>query len=179
MVEMIRAALAIAAGGAAALALGACAQKEAGAASAQAEGRGQVDSDVMVTIAEDGAGGYAFSCAPGENVDADCNINFGVGATKGAAVRLTFGIADGSVDGIAFMGRGEDALWIALKSAIGETSPTGPYQGDQFKGFATQEGGRSMHVIDKNDDGETYRYALRFDLNGALVQFDPDLGNGN
>jgi hypothetical protein len=178
MTGPIQAARAIAAGSAAAFALGACAKNEVSPAPAQGAERAQVDSDVMVSIAADGAG-YAFSCAPGENVDADCNIDFGVGATKGNAVRLTFGIADGSVEGIRFVDQGEDALWIELKSAIGESSPTGPYRGDQFKGFATQEGGRRMHVIDKNDDGETYRYALRFDLNGTIVQYDPDLGNGN
>lgn len=169
----------IALAGAACLAVGtgACAQKEAKGAAPGA--REEKTADVAVTITDaDGDGAYEFAYS-GPFTDGDGNFDFTQGDIRKFAVKIDFAIGEGSVEGIKFMGRGEDAMWIALKSDVGDGSPTGPYQGDQFKGFATKEDGRRMHVVDRNDDGQTYRYALRFDLNGAVVQDDPDIGNGN
>lgn len=141
--------------------------------------RAEKTADVTVTVTDaDADGVYEFAYA-GPYVDGAGNFDFREGEIRKYAVRIDFAIGEGSVEGIRFVGRGEDALWVALKSEVGDASPTGPYQGDQFKGFATKENGRRMHVVDRNDDGQTYRYALRFDLNGTVVQHDPDIGNGN
>lgn len=141
--------------------------------------RTTVPVSAAVTIVDDGAGGYAFSYkAP--FADEKGNFDF---SQKGAVfntIKLTFTIADGSVEGIKFKPDATDAMWIVEKVNVDETtgSPRGPYQGKKFLDFTLSDDGRSLTVTDQNDDGVTYRYGLRFDLNGKAVIDDPDVQNG-
>ena len=141
--------------------------------------RNTVPVNAALTIAEDGAGGYAFTYkAP--FADEKGNFDF---SQKGAAfntIKLTFTIADGSVAGIKFKPDATDAMWIVEKIGVDAAtgSPRGPYRGKVFSNFTVSEDGQSLTVTDSNDDGVTYRYGLRFDLGGKTVIDDPDATNG-
>lgn len=143
------------------------------------DARNTVPVSAAVAIADDGAGSYLFSYkAP--FADEKGNFDF---SQKGAAfntIKLTFTIADGSVEGIKFKPDAADAMWIVEKINVDETtgSPRGPYRGKQFSDFTISEDGRSLTVTDANDDGVIYRYGLRFDLGGKTVTDDPDVNNG-
>jgi hypothetical protein len=131
-------------------------------------------ADIIVTVSPNGSGGYYFAYS-GPYSDAAGNLDF---RKEKRAVKIDYALST-TIPGLRFKSSGEDAMWIAEKASLGDaTSPRGPYRGDQFKSFATQANGTRMHVIDKNDDGKVYRYALRFDLNGQTVQDDPDVQNG-
>ncbi|MFQ5563096.1 MAG: hypothetical protein ACE5FO_05960 [Parvularculaceae bacterium] len=154
---------------------------------------GAVNADVTVTITPDGAGGYSFKYSNAEGTEGNFsdehgNLNFSdplenhakghPNPAKGHPVLIRFAIADGSVDGIKFMPDGEDAMWIALADDTGpDGSPEGPFNGDQFFNFATEAGDTRLHVSDRNNDGNDYRYALRFTLDGEPIQHDPDIKN--
>ena len=147
---------------------------------ASVEARKTVPVDAALTIAGDGAGGYVFSYkAP--FADEKGNFDF---SRKGAAfntIKLTFTIADGSVAGIRFKPDATDAMWIVEKVNVDAAtgSPRGPYRGTQFSDFTVSEDGQSLTVTNMNDDGVTYRYGLRFDLDGKTVIDDPDVRNGD
>ena len=135
--------------------------------------------DAAVRVAEDGAGGYAFSySAP--FFDERGNFDFSQEGAVKKSVTVTFKIADGSVPGLKFKPDGRDAMWIVDKKDVDPAtgSPRGPYQGEQFSGFTVSEDGQTLIVIDKNNDGVLYRYGLRFDLDGGTVIDDPDGQNG-
>ncbi len=128
-----------------------------------------------VSIAKLDEGGYDFTYS-GEYSDADGDFDF----TKvDRPVLVEFTIAPGSLEGLKFKSRGEDALWIAEKAGLAEgASPEGPYRGAEFASFATEADGMRMRVLNRNDDGKLYRYALRFELNGETIADDPDWQNG-
>jgi hypothetical protein len=135
-----------------------------------------VSANVTVTITKRGSnfefaysGGYA---QPNGNLD--CSVE----PYNKKTVNLNFTIGSGSVPGIKFVSAGKDAMWIAPKEQTGEESPKGPYSGAQFAGFSVDAGRQRLSVVNNNDDEETYRYALRFDLDGKIVAHDPDVKNG-
>jgi hypothetical protein len=140
------------------------------------EARGEIEADIDVKIAEDDAGDYAFSCA-GVYTDADCNLDFRAGDAAKSAVRIVFRIDPGSADGVRFFAEGTQAMYIAFKQDVGEDSPKSPYNGRQFADFKTSDDGLQFSVLNQNDDGEVYRYALRFERDGEPVVYDPDLSN--
>lgn len=156
---------------AAMLFLGACVHATNG------EPRGKIAVDAALTVTKDASGGFEFRYdAP--FADEKGNFDF---KQKGAAykiVNLTFTIADGSVAGLKFRPTGADAIWIVDKRNVGpDGSPTGPYRGKQFSDFRVSADGLQLSLTDLNNDGVLYRYGLRFDLGGALVIDDPDVGN--
>lgn len=131
-----------------------------------------------VTVSKDAAG-YAFAYKA-LFADEDGNFDF---TQKGAIYRpiaITFTIAEGSPSGLKFTADSSGAVWIADKREIdNETgSPEGPYRGQQFKIGQVSADGQSFVVENQNNDGLTYRYALRFDLNGETIVHDPDVNNG-
>ncbi|MEZ5920258.1 MAG: hypothetical protein R3C60_02790 [Parvularculaceae bacterium] len=135
--------------------------------------------NVSVKVAADG-GAYTFTYSdPSGLFDSEGNFDFRKPGAKGKPVTIKFSIDNSSVAGIKFQKQGPNAFWIALKSEVGDNGcPTGPYVGSQFHGFRTEPDQRTLTVLDHNNDGKPYRYALRFDLNGDLVMHDPDGNNG-
>ena len=142
------------------------------------DSRPQLQVDISVKITSNGEGGYAF-CYAGDFCKPNGDLDFSGEDARKKAIRIVFSIADGSVAGVKFQAKGDNAYWIAEISKTGpDGCPKGPYCGDQFTGVTTLAKGTKLLVIDKNDDGLLYRYMLRFDLNGALVIHDPDNQNG-
>ncbi|MEZ5894926.1 MAG: hypothetical protein R3C40_06315 [Parvularculaceae bacterium] len=142
------------------------------------ESRPQLLVDISVKITSDAKGGYAFHYA-GDFCKPNGDLDFSGGDARKKAIRIVFSIADGSLAGVKFQAKGDNAFWIAEKCKTGpDGCPQGPYCGDQFTGVTTLAKGAKLQLIDKNDDGKLYRYMLRFDLNGALVIHDPDNQNG-
>ncbi|MEZ5922435.1 MAG: hypothetical protein R3C60_13940 [Parvularculaceae bacterium] len=143
--------------------------------------RGQITADITVKVTQGVDGAYKFEYS-GQFAQPNGDLNFAAGVARKNAVKIVFGIANGSIDGIQFKSNNnanDGPYWIVEKSKVGaDGCPQGPYMGDQFSGIATTAGGRQMHVINKNDDGKKYRYMLRFDLNGVTVVHDPDNDNG-
>lgn len=141
------------------------------------QARPQLLVDISVKITTDGDGGYTFRYA-GDFCQPNGDLDFAVGDARKKTIKIVFSIAEGSVAGIKFQARGDDAYWIVEKSKTdADGCPQGPYSGDQFTGITTLANGARLQVIDKNDDGKLYRYMLRFDLNGAPVVDDPDTAN--
>ena len=108
-------------------------------------------------------------------------------------VLITFVIDDSAPEGLTFKRNGRDAMWIepkadlikAYQAEYGEQipddiSPRRPYPSrlDQFTNFKVSKDGKTLTVLNQNDDGVLYRYNLRFDYKGKTVQLDPDMGNG-
>ena len=56
-------------------------------------------------------------------------------------------------------------MWIVDTALAGPTGePTAPYAGDQFVNFKVSPGGRALEVLDMNNDGKAYQYALAFSV---------------
>ena len=157
-------------GGAALLAAG-CVHENGGA-------RPTLAVAALVTVTEDGSGGYYFSYdAP--FADAAGNFDFSKGDAYGKVITITFSISDASASDARFKPVAADAIWIVDKKNVGaDGSPTGPYEGRQFHDFASNSR-LEFSVTDENNDGVLYRYSLRFDIDGATVVDDPDIGNGS
>ncbi len=143
--------------------------------------RKTTDATISVTISK-GSGGdrrYAFRYA-GTFVDEKGNMDFTVDGARKKAVRVKFEIAAPNALGAKFLTQDDNAIWIVEKDKAGpDGCPQGPYKGDQFTGIATQGGGRTLSLTDKNDDGKVYRYALRFMIDGDTVVDDPEVRNGS
>ena len=129
-----------------------------------------------VTVAADREGGFKFSYA-GRYVDEEGNFDFSEGEVSKGPVMIRFSLVDAPA-GLTFKREGADAVWIVEKKEVGEESPKGPYQGEQFSRFQTSKNGRVLTIYNKNDDGVTYRYGLRFSLAGKTIMHDPDVKNG-
>lgn len=138
-----------------------------------------VDVNVDLKITSDGAGGYNFQYT-GDHFDAAGNFDFSASDLLGKSVRIHYTITTDSIAGARFQQTGGESFWIIEKSLVGPTGcPSATYQGDEFKEWVTSSDRLQLHVLDVNDDGKLYRYALRFDINGATVLHDPDGTNGN
>lgn len=144
--------------------------------------RGRIDADSTVTISRNSSGGFDFRYS-GQDVDPKGNFNLTEGPGQGNEVLLRFCLADKDYEsGIRFMEPGKEAIWIELTEFLAPgASPDGPYQGEQFYGFATIMNARCAQVVDINDDGLIYTYALRFRVPGEKdpVPHDPIIRNGN
>lgn len=145
--------------------------------------RQQSNVDATVNVSRNANGGFDFRYQGGD-VTPKGNMDLTGGKLKGKDVLIKFCLDDASYnDGVRFLPKSKDdaAIWIALSEMLppGE-SPRGPYQGDQFVGFSTIKNGRCTQVVDKNDDGLVYTYALRFRVPGEKdpVQHDPIIRNG-
>lgn len=157
---------------AAALFLGACAHPRNGM-----EG-GTVNVDVSLTVAANNAGGYFF-IYEGPFFEGDGDFDFSAQGALYKPVAITFTLSESTADGLRFAADAADAMWIVEKKRVGEGSPEGRYQGRQFHSFSVGADGRTLSLIDENNDGVLYRYALRFtDKDGGVVQHDPDGQNG-
>ena len=113
----------------------------------------------------------------GDFVDQAGNFDFAHQGAKGCQVDIRFSLAE-APEGMVFKPQGRDAIWILEKCKCEGDCPSGPYEGDEFSGFATSDCGQKLSVTDVNNDGELYRYSLRFDYNGQTVVCDPDARNG-
>lgn len=138
----------------------------------------EIAVDAKLTITEDGAGGFDFKYdAP--FADAEGNFDFSKGEPYGKFVRLSFTISDDSGLGLKFKPDGREAIWIVDKKNVGsDGSPEGPFRGTQFRDFEVSADGKTLSLLDQNDDGVLYRYGLRFDMGSQTVVDDPDLNNG-
>ncbi|MEM9014642.1 MAG: hypothetical protein AAGB02_06005 [Pseudomonadota bacterium] len=132
---------------------------------------------VGVSVMEVGGGEFAFKYS-GEYFEENGDFDFSEGPVSKGPVEITF-VIDEAPDGVVFRSPGADAIWIDFLQNVGpEGSPKGPYRGDQFRDFRTIEGGKALRVFDVNNDGEFYRYGLRFDRRGELIMHDPTGHNG-
>lgn len=161
-----------------ALLLAACAYGDGNEETAPGQ-RKTVPIKAEVTVSENEGGGHSFAYkAP--FFDERGNFDFSKNGAAHNNIRLTFTITDDSIPGITFKTQGGDAIWVVLKKNVDPAtgSPRGPYKGEQFADFEVSSDGRSLSVTDYNNDGELYRYGLRFDLDGKTVIDDPDGQNG-
>jgi hypothetical protein len=134
--------------------------------------------NVALTVAPSGDGTYQFRYE-GPFFDERGNFDFSKPGALYQTIEITFTLSENSPPELRFKPTAEDAMWIVDKRFVGpDGSPAGPYRGDVFYGFALSEDGRSLRVIDRNDDGVLYRYGLRFDLGAETVIDDPDGQNG-
>jgi hypothetical protein len=144
-----------------------------------------VDVQVPVTVLVSGTpGAYSYQYSTrtsGVLKNSRGDFDFSGPNARYHPIVLSFSIDKNSVGNAKFVstptGTSRDAMYIEKK--VGEASPQYPYpeDGDQFAfyniGNATQ-----IMVRNRNDDGETYRYALRFVINGQPEADDPDVKNG-
>lgn len=132
-----------------------------------------------LTITRDGAGVFVFKYdAP--FADADGNFDFSKTGAAGNVIRWSFVITDDQGLGLKFKPQGADAIWIVDKKNVGpDGSPEGPFRGTQFRDFEVSADGRTLFLMNLNDDGVLYRYGLRFDLGSETVVDDPDAQNGH
>jgi hypothetical protein len=140
-----------------------------------------INADVTVIVWKDNAGTYQYTYC-GYIPDTSGNMNFSTGPAKGHPVRIDITIDDRTGDDAKFQTPGDNAMWVGpLDPGNPTASPAGPYPVTgptaQFTGFATTANRMSVSVTDKNNDGKDYRYALRFEIDGALEQDDPDIKN--
>ncbi len=135
--------------------------------------------DAKLTITRDGSGAFDFKYdAP--FADSDGNFDFSKGAAYGKVVALSFTIRDDSGLGLKFKPEGAEAIWIVDKKNVGpDGSPQGPYRGNEFRGFVVSSDGRTLSLVNQNEDGVLYRYGLRFDMGSETVVDDPDANNGS
>lgn len=144
--------------------------------------RGQIEADSTINVSRNANGGFDFRYA-GKYVDPKGNMNFYDDRGRGNEVLIRICVDDETYeDGIRFIPKSKDdaAMWIELSELLPPgASPVGPYEGDQFYAFATIKNGRCTQVVDKNDDGLVYTYALRFRVPGEKepVQHDPVIRN--
>ena len=144
--------------------------------------RGQIEADSTINVSRNANGGFDFRYS-GNDVDPKGNMNFEGERGRGNEVLIRICVDDQTYDdGIRFIPKSKDdaAMWIELSELLPPgASPVGPYEGDQFYAFATIKNGRCMQVVDKNDDGLVYTYALRFRVPGEKdpVQHDPVIRN--
>lgn len=138
----------------------------------------EIAVDAKLTITRDSAGVFDFKYdAP--FADADGNFDFSKGEPYGKFIKLSFTISDDSGLGLKFKPEGQEAIWIVDKKNVGpDGSPEGPFRGTQFRDFKVSADGKTLSLMDQNDDGVLYRYGLRFDLGAETVVDDPDLNNG-
>lgn len=134
--------------------------------------------DAKLTISRDSEGAFSFKYdAP--FADASGNFDFSKGEPYGKVVKWSFTIADDSELGLKFKPEGANAIWIVDKKNVGpDGSPEGPYEGRQFRDFSVSADGKTLTLVNQNDDGVLYRYGLRFDLGSETVVDDPDANNG-
>lgn len=144
--------------------------------------RGQIEADSTINVSRNANGGFDFRYS-GNDVDPKGNMNFDNDRGRGNEVLIRICVDDETYeDGIRFIPKSKDdaAMWIELSELLPPgASPVGPYEGDQFYAFATIKNGRCTQVVDKNDDGLVYTYALRFRVPGEKdpVQHDPVIRN--
>ncbi|MDZ7628814.1 MAG: hypothetical protein U5J99_10480 [Parvularculaceae bacterium] len=121
-----------------------------------------VNANVEVLVTDLGKGVYRFSFF-GDYAKPNGDLDFT--AVK-SPVKINFTIHQNSAAGIRFASAAEDAMWIVEKSKAGPSGePEARYQGAQFTEFTrVNANGRKLSVLDRNDDGKTWQYALRFDL---------------
>ena len=95
-------------------------------------------------------------------------------------VKLQFRlVVEESVAGIRFLDQRE-AMYIDLaRNLKPNESPTKPYEGRVFLDFNTSRNAEMFEVIDLNNDGQVYRYSLRFKLGSDFVVDDPETDNGD
>lgn len=145
------------------------------------EPRGRIEADSTVMLKRNAYGGFDFRYS-GTDVSPKGNFNLTEGRGRSKEVLLKFCLADENYEnGVRFMQPGTEAIWIALTELLPPgASPSGPYSGDQFTGFATIMDGRCAQVVDQNDDHLIYTYALRFRVPGEKgpVAHDPIIRNG-
>jgi hypothetical protein len=141
--------------------------------------RSIVDVDVALKVTRNGADDFDFQYT-GDYFDAAGNFDFTAGEVLGKSVRIHFAITADSAAGARFQPTGDETFWIIEKSVVGAAGcPGAPYQGSQFQDLATGPDRLHLDVLDINNDGLQYRYALRFDVDGQTVLHDPDGSNGN
>ncbi len=144
--------------------------------------RGQIEADSTVNVSRNANGGFDFRYA-GNDVDPKGNMDFSEGRGRGNEVLIRICLDDETYnDGVRFVkkSKGDAGIWIELSELLPPgASPKGPYEGDQFFAFATIKGGQCTQVVDKNDDGLVYTYALRVRVPGEKdpVQHDPVIRN--
>ncbi len=160
---------------------------------------GEIDAPTSVNVTQNPDGSFNFEYE-GSFADSAGNFDLSKPPALGNRVVLEFTIDGDSAPGLTFEPEGRDAIFIALeertryKDEAGEVqpraqryqgptvgygqSPQEPYQGDQFFDFNVTNNGRTLRVTDRNDDGLTYRYSLRFRLDGESVVHDPRIRNG-
>jgi hypothetical protein len=140
---------------------------------------GTIEVDAKLTITQSSEGAFEFRYqAP--FADAGGNFDFSKGEPLGKIVNLSFTIADDSGVGLKFKPEGRDAIWIVDKKNVGpDGSPEGPYRGTQFQDFAVSPDGKTLTLVDLNNDGVRYQYGLRFDLGDKTVVDDPEVNNGH
>lgn len=139
--------------------------------------RGEIKPVISVKITGDEKSGYAFAYS-GEFADVKGNLYFTIGRARRKKIRMKFSIDAASVKGARFLARGDEAFWIVEKALAGpDGCPQGPYRGDQFRILSIGNDRRALRVLDQNDDGKVYRYALRFEINGKTIVDDPDTSN--
>jgi hypothetical protein len=161
--------------------------------------RGEIEAPTSVTITQNPDGSFNFDY-DSRFADRAGNFDFTEPPARGNQVALEFTIDPASTPGLRFEPEGRDAIFIAMeersryKDDAGDVapraqrysvptvgygqSPQEPYRGDQFFDFRVTNDGRTLLVTDRNDDGMTYRYSLRFRLNGESVVHDPRISNG-
>lgn len=141
--------------------------------------RPEVDVSVSVKITENQGSSYDFEYS-GDYFDSAGNFNFANTNLKGKSVRIHYSIDAQSAAGVQFKQTGDDAFWIIEESIVGPTGcPGQTYRGSQFQDWVTSADRLQLHVLDLNSDGLNYRYALRFDRNGATIVHDPGGTNDN
>ena len=150
---------------------------------APAAPRGQIDTDITVNVVETDNGVFDFTYA-GNFIDQEGNLDFTQGGAERNAVLIRFCLDDETYEGreIRFVRPGRQAIWLEqIDDPAPGQSPSGPLnpKDDQFRGFATERNRQCVHVVDKNDNGKTYLYALRINVPGLKepVPDDPIIRN--
>jgi|GEM_PF-3492321 len=142
---------------------------------------------ITVGVKPNGKGGFDFTYT-GRYFDPDGNWNFTRGDAQERHVLMQFHLSDSVPAGLKFISPGEDAMYIVKKSSLERKtdSPTRSFDPQEnvdkkgrpeFSDFKTSEDGRTLTVLNLNNDGAVYRYNLRFRLGDDLVVHDPDGDN--
>lgn len=94
---------------------------------------------------------------------------------KGDTYKVSYHLDDGGL-GLTFRDKPDDAMWVVK----GGPCPTSAAYDKQFKAIQVSTDGKTLVVLNKNENPAEYVYTLRFvKADGTGVDWDPIIDNRN
>lgn len=132
---------------------------------------------IQVTPVSRGDGDYEFRFSGSEFVAPNGDLDFRPIPTP---VEIVFVLSEAAERGFRFATPASNAIGIALESKAepGRCPSPGEHKNDQFFGFRLSRDRKTLRVVDRNSDQQSYRYALNFNnAKGCAVVLDPKIQN--
>lgn len=132
---------------------------------------------VQVAPVSRGDGDYEFRFSGSDFVAPNGDLDFRPIPTP---VEIIFVLSEDAERGFRFATPASNAIGLILETSAepGRCPSPGDHKNDQFFGFRLSRDRKTLRVIDRNSDQQTYRYALNFNnAKGCSVVLDPRVQN--